>query len=75
MCDIRKEMKERARLARGQVNALGYDIEYVYTDVENFDLLCLGESLHESKLTIQSLLDNVTELEYLLYLIKRDGSR
>lgn len=72
MTDIRKEMKERARLTRGLANALGYDAEYIYSDVENLDLFCMGESIRETKETIQKLMDNVTELEYLLYLAKRD---
>ena len=70
MTDIRKEMRERARLARGLANALGYDVEYVHTDVENFDLICMNESIRETKDTLQKLIDNVTELEYLLYLTK-----
>lgn len=72
MTDIKQEMKDRARLARGLANALGYDTEYVYTDVQNFDLICLDESLRETKDTIQKLMDNVTELEYLVYLIKKE---
>lgn len=72
MTDIRKEMKDRARLARGLANALGYDVDYIYSDVENLDLLCMNESIRETKDTLQKLMDNVTELEYLLYLAKRD---
>lgn len=72
MTDIKQEMKDRARLARGLANALGYDTEYVYTDVQNFDLICLDESLRETKDTLQKLMDNVTELEYLVYLIKKE---
>lgn len=71
MTDIKQEMKDRARLARGLANALGYDTEYVYTDVQNFDLICLDESLRETKDTIQKLTDNIKELEYLVYLIKK----
>lgn len=75
MTDIKKEMKERARLARGLANALGYDVEYIYTDVENCDVICMNESIRETKDTLQKLMDNVTELEYLLYLLKREDSR
>lgn len=70
MTDIRKEMRERVRLARGLANALGYDVEYVNSDVESFDLICMNESIRETKDTLQKLIDNVTELEYLLYLTK-----
>lgn len=72
MCDIKKEMRERARLARGLSNALGYDIEYVCSDVETFDTICLEESIRETKYTVERLVDNVTELEKLLYLLKKD---
>ena len=74
MADIKQEMKDRARLARGLANALGYDTEYVYTDVQNFDLICLDESLRETKDTIQKLMDNIKELEYLVYLIKKQDA-
>lgn len=75
MCDIKREMKQRARLARGLVNALGHDVEYVYSDVENFDLICMDESIRETKDTLEKLIDNVKELEYLLYLTRQEGSR
>lgn len=71
MNDIKKEMKDRARLARGLVNALKYDVDYIYSDVKNYDIICLDESLRETKDTIQRLLDNVTEIEYLLYLMRQ----
>lgn len=74
MTDIKQEMRDRARLARGLANALGYDTEYVYTDVQNFDLICLDESLRETKDTIQKLTDNIKELEYLVYLIKKQDA-
>ena len=71
MNDIKKEMKDRARLARGLVNALKYDVDYIYSDVKNYDIICLDESLRETKDTIQRLTDNVTEIEYLLYLMRQ----
>lgn len=73
MCDIKIELKERARLARGLANALGYDTEYIFTDIENFDLICLDESLRETKETLRNLTDNITEIEYLLYLLRKGG--
>lgn len=70
MCDIKKELKERARVLRVMSNALGYDTEYVFTDIKNFDLICLDESLRETKDTLQKLTDNIKEIEYLLYLME-----
>lgn len=74
MCDIKKEIRERARLSRVLANALGHDADYIYSDAENYDLMCLGESIKETKETIQKMIDNVMELEYLLYLIKKEES-
>lgn len=75
MTDIKKEMKERARLTRCLVNALGHDADYIYSDVESYDLICMSESLQETKDTLQKLIDNIMELEYLLYLLKNEDSR
>lgn len=75
MCDIKREMRERVRLARGLANALGYDIEYVFTDIENFDFICLDESIRETKDTIKNLVANIAEIEYLVDLAKKEISR
>lgn len=75
MTDIKKEMKDRARLAKGLANALGYDVEYVSMDVESCDLICMSESIRETKETLQRLTDNITEIEYLMYLLKNSDSR
>lgn len=74
MQDIKREMKTRARLAKGLTNALSCDVEYINSDVDNYDIICMNESIAEAKNTLQKLLDNITELEYLLYLIKKKGS-
>ena len=68
-------MKDRARLAKGLANALGYDVDYVSMDVESCDLICMNESIRETKDTIQRLMDNITEIEYLMYLLKNADSR
>ena len=75
MTDIKKEMKDRAWLIRGLVNSLNYDADYIFSDVENYDVICMGESIKDTKQTIQNLVDNVTELEYLLYLLTQPESR
>lgn len=75
MCDIKREMRERARLARGLSNALGYDIEYVFADVENFDFMCLDESIREAKDTINNLIANITEIECLVNIARKEVSR
>ena len=75
MCDIKREMRQRVRLARGLANALGHDVDYIHSDVESFDLMCMDESIRETKRTLEKLVDNITELEYLLYLTRQSSSR
>lgn len=75
MNDIKREMKTRARLAKGLSNALTSDVEYICSDVDSYDVICMDSSIREAKDTLQKLVDNLTELEYLLYLIKREESR
>ena len=72
MNDIKKEMKDRSRLAKGLVNALKYDVDYIFSDVENYDIFCLEESLREANDTTQRLVDNLKEIEYLLYLMRQN---
>lgn len=71
MLDIKREMKERARLARGLVNSLESDVEYVCIDVDSNDVICIGLSIQETKITLRQLMDNMIEMERLLNTIKR----
>lgn len=66
--DIKMNMKKRAKMAAGMVNLLRDDIEYLKADANDFDVLCLEESIKDTKATLQMITDNVTEIEYLLYL-------
>ena len=71
MVDVKREMKEKTRLAKGLVNSLDIDVDYLCMDVDSNDILCIGSSIHETKVTLGQLLDTMTELEQLLYLIKK----
>ena len=73
MCDIKREMKVRARLTKGLANALHSDAEYIYSDVHNFDVLCMNESLREAKETLRRITANIAELEYLLEMTKKES--
>ena len=53
--NIKVELLERARLARGLVNALGYDIECVYSDAQSYDVESVEESLTEVNTTLTRL--------------------
>lgn len=64
------EMRKRARVIAGLVNLLRDDAEQLAADAADFDVLCLEESIKDARTTMQMLVDNVTEMEYMLYLVK-----
>lgn len=66
--DIKLNMKKRARIAAGIVNLLQDDVDHIKADANDFDLICLEESIKDVKTTLQMLTDNITEIEYMLYL-------
>ncbi len=74
MNETKREMKIRARLTRGLANALQSDVDYICADVDAFDVICMDESLGEARDTVQRIIDSLTELEYLLYLLKNKES-
>ena len=73
--ELRVEMRQRARRLKGLLNLLTDDIYHVNADACDFDLLCLSESLNDTKSTLQMLIDGTTELEYTLYLSNQKYSR
>ena len=73
--ELRIEMRQKARRLRGLLNLLTDDIYHVNTDAKDFDLLCLNESINDTKNTLQMLVDGTTELEYILYLSNKEHSR
>ena len=74
MNEIRRGIKTRARLLRGLANVLQVDADYIWSDSNNNDRVCLTESIREAKTTLQQVTDCLTELEYMLYLMKREES-
>ena len=75
MNEMRRGLKTRARLLRGLVNVMQADADYIWSDSNNYEILCLTESLKEAKTTLQQITDCMTEIEYMLYLIKREESK
>ena len=71
---IKIDMKKRASIAAGIVNLLQDDVDHIKADTYDFDLICLEESLKDARTTLQMLTDNITEIEYMLYLIKSKES-
>ena len=71
--ELKMIMRGKARLARGLVNLLKDDTEQIYNDVNMFDIISLEEAISDTKRTAQQLLDATTDLEYYLYLAKKDA--
>lgn len=71
--ELKMLMRGKARLARGLVNLLKDDTEQIYNDVNVFDIISLEEAINDTKRTVQQLLDATTDLEYYLYLAKKDA--
>lgn len=71
MNDIRREMQTRARLSYGLLNVLKDDVDCINIDTDNNDLVSLTESIIETKITLQKMVDNITELEHIVYLSRR----
>ena len=71
---IKMDMKKRARMFSGMLNLLGDDARQLQADAADFDIICLEESIKDAKTTLQMLVDNITEMEYMLYLVKSKES-
>ena len=72
--EIKKEMRTRSQMIRGLINLLKDDADYICADADDFDLVSLGESIREAKETVQTLIDHIMELEYSLYLTKKEDA-
>ena len=68
--NIKYDIRKRARIAMGMTTLLQDDLNHIRADANDFDIICLEESVKDAKSTLQMLIDNVTEIEYMLYLIK-----
>ena len=64
------EMRKRARALEGLLNLLRDDIDQLRIDSADFDVICLEESIKDARTTLQMFVDNVTEMEYMLYMVK-----
>lgn len=73
--NARIEIRTRARKMRGLLNLLTDDIYHLNVDAEDYDLVCLPESIKDVRTTLQMLTDEIVELEYALYLIEQKHSR
>lgn len=69
--DIKQDLKKRARVAAGVVTLLSDDVDLLRSYANDFDILCLEESLKDTRATLQMLCDNITEMEYMIYMFKK----
>jgi hypothetical protein len=69
--NVKMELRKRARAVSGLIDLLRDDIDQVRVDVTDYDLICLEESLRDTRSTLQMIIDNVAEMEYMLYLTKQ----
>lgn len=73
--DMKNDMRKRARACSGLTDLLKDDIVQLRSDILDFDLACLTESVKDARATLQMLVDNITEIEYMLYLINSKESQ
>ena len=71
MNDIRREMQTRTIPSYGLLNVSKDDVDCINIDTDNNDLVSLTESIIETKITLHKMVDNITELEYIVYLSRR----
>jgi len=74
MRNFKTNIKKRARMNAGLLNLLRDDVDHLRADADDFDLICLEESVRDAKSTLQMFVDNITEIEYMLYLIKSNDT-
>lgn len=71
----RIEIRTKARKLKGLMNLLADDIYHLNADAEDYDLMCLPETIKDVKETLQMFTDGIVELEYALYLSTQKRSR
>ena len=71
--ETKSKLRSKARLLRGFMSILEDDITRVHSDIEDCEMVSLEESIQDSKETLQCLIDTVVELEYAIYVSKREA--
>ena len=72
--NLKLEMSKRSRVLCGLLNVLRDDVDQVRLSTNIFDSMCIEETLKDTRTTLQMIDDNLTELEYYLYLAKNNNS-
>ena len=71
--ELKMLMRAKTRLVRGLSNLLKDDAEQLSDDMNSFDIFRMEETVTDAKRTAQQMIDAMTELEYYLYLAKKDA--
>lgn len=66
----KNEIKARARLSRGLVNILKDDVDMLNVDADDFNPYTISESIKETRDTINDMMANLDELEYVVFRLK-----
>lgn len=69
------KVKSRARISRGLLCVLKDDVENLSMAVDDFDVYDITRAVKEVNETLQKFIDNLTELEYIMYLHEHEGSK
>lgn len=72
--NLKLEMSKRSRVLCGLLNVLRDDVDQVRLSTNIFDSMCIEETLKDTRTTLQMIDDNLTELEYYLYLAKNNNA-
>ncbi len=72
--NLKHDMRKRARACLGLADLMRDDIIQLRSDIHDFDMACLEESMKDTKATLQMFIDNITEIEYMMYLLKSRDS-
>lgn len=71
---VKAKIKARARITRGLLCVLKDDVENLSMAVDDFDAFGVDMAVREINETLQKFIDNLTELEYIMYLHEHEGS-
>lgn len=69
--NVKKDIRNKARLICGLTNILQYDSENLLNDTNEFNTDRVIETVQDTKETVQNIVDIIAEIEYLLYLNTR----
>lgn len=64
---VKLDLSKRIRLSAGLLDVLRYDMEVMNSAVENYDFITVGEYIRDVNETMESLIDNLAEVEYMVY--------